>query len=63
MAQSNIAFLNELLHSVGSRMRQNRFAKPSREKAAVQIGKSCADLLRRTGEASQIAVAEQALAA
>ena len=63
MAQSNIAFLNELLYSVGSRVRQNRFVKPPREKAAIQIAKSCADLLRRTGEASQIAVAEQALAA
>jgi len=62
VARPNIAFLNDLLQSIGASVRRRRPVRaPSPLPAAERLARACAALMRRSGEASRIAVAEQAL--
>ena len=64
MAGPNITFLNELLQSIGSSVRRRRpapAAAASALPAAERLTRACSALMRRSGEASRIAVAERAL--
>ena len=63
MPKPNIAFLNDLLQSIGSnvRRRPTRLAPASAEPAGARLAAACARLMRPSGEASRIAVAGAAL--
>jgi malonyl-CoA decarboxylase len=63
MARPNIAFLNDLLQSIGSSVsaRQRPASRAPEPSAPEQLATHCARLMRRSGEASRIAVAEAAL--
>ncbi|ODM45536.1 MCD, Malonyl-CoA decarboxylase MCD [Ruegeria sp. PBVC088] len=63
MPNANIAFLNDLLQSIGSRMRPGAVSKSSALSAEDRLAEGCSALMRLGGEASQVVVAEQALAA
>lgn len=63
MSGSNISLLSELLQNIGGRMRSMGAVQASSQPPAQRLEASCAELMRRGGEASRIAVAEQALAA
>jgi malonyl-CoA decarboxylase len=59
----NITFLNDLLQSIGGnvRRRPSRAAAAPETPASVRLANACDRLMRRSGEASRIAVAEEAL--
>ncbi|MFW8634356.1 malonyl-CoA decarboxylase [Cribrihabitans pelagius] len=63
MTGPNIKLLSDLLQSIGDRMRSKTAAPASSQPAAQRLASGCAELMRKGGEASRIAVAEQALAA
>ncbi|WP_261398979.1 malonyl-CoA decarboxylase [Leisingera daeponensis] len=63
MTGANITLLSDLLQSIGDRMRSKPTAQASLQPAADRLASGCAELMRKGGEASRIAVAEQALAA
>ncbi|MDT0683111.1 malonyl-CoA decarboxylase family protein [Roseicyclus sp. F158] len=63
MANPNIAFLNDLLSNVGSAVRGRIVAAGSDQSAEERLSASCRELMRRGGEATRIAAAEQALEA
>ena len=63
MPRPNIAFLNDLLQSVGANVRRRpaRLASSPAEPAGTRLAAACARLMRPSGEASRIAVAGEAL--
>jgi malonyl-CoA decarboxylase len=62
VARPNIAFLNELLQSIGASVGGRRAASPAPAMPpGERLAESCAWLMRRSGEASRIVVAEAAL--
>ncbi len=61
MAGPNIAFLNELMQNIGAGVRWRASAPISLVPADRRLAEGCVRLMRRSGEASRIAVAAQAL--
>jgi malonyl-CoA decarboxylase len=62
VAKPNITFLNDLLQSLGSSVRRRRPAAAASPLAAAdRLAGACTALMGRSGEASRIALAEQAL--
>jgi malonyl-CoA decarboxylase len=62
VARPNITFLNDLLQSIGGSVRRRRPVRAASPlSAADRLASACTALMGRSGEASRIAVAEQAL--
>lgn len=61
MVSTNIAFLNDMLHSIGARMGVKAASGRSSLPADQRLRAACAELMRRGGEASRTAVAAEAL--
>lgn len=61
MAASNIAFINDLLHSIGTRMGVKAPVGMSSLPPGRRLAECCEELMRHGGEASRVAVAGEAL--
>lgn len=61
MSSANPRFLNELLQSIGTRVRRRSLGKDLENAPFSQVEDACERLMDRVGEASRVAVAEQAL--
>ena len=61
MTRPNITFVNDLLQTIGARVRRRTPPAVSDVPPLRRLDEACERLMRRSGEASRIAVAEQAL--
>jgi malonyl-CoA decarboxylase len=61
VARPNIAFLNDLVQSIGASVRRKSSGSSARNAPDLRLAEACARLMRRSGEASRIYIAELAL--